>query len=239
MAAGQANLIPVYREFSADLETPVSVYLKLMVEMGPSFLLESVEGGEQIGRYSFVGVNPRGMVALDGRDVEFTSKAGRTSRTLAENEDLLDVLKQELEQYVPADVPGFPRFNGGAVGYLGYDVVRFFEKLPHTAENVLQIPQAIFLLADTLVVFDHARHRLIILANAHVEGDVEGAYVDAIKRIERVSERLLRPLPAVPQRRWGIDGSNGTQSICLKRDMRKLFAKPRNISLPGTSSKSC
>lgn len=214
LAAGPANLIPVYREFAADLETPVSVYIKLMTEMGPSFLLESVEGGEQVGRYSFVGVNPRGLVALNGRSVTHaTSLDSAETRDLADGEDILDVIKAELAQYMPADLPGLPRFNGGAVGYLGYDVVRYFERLPETAEHVLDIPDAIFMIADTLVVFDHARHRLVILSNAHVDegADVERAYFNAIQRVERVSEKLLRPLPAIPQQRWGANKhKNGT-----------------------------
>jgi anthranilate synthase component 1 len=212
VAAGPANLIPIYREFAADLETPVSVYLKLMDEMGPSFLLESVEGGEQVGRYSFVGVNPRGMISLSGQtvaDQRFgNGRQGRSeNRELAEDEDFLDVIHAELSRFTPAELPGLPRFKGGAVGYLGYDVVRFFERLPETAETVLDVPDAIFLLADTLVVFDHAHHRLLILSNARVDGDVELAYMDAVQQIERVSEKLLRPLPAVPQRRWGMNAS--------------------------------
>lgn len=113
------------------------------------------------------------------------------------------MLKEELGRYTAAGLPGLPRFAGGAVGYLGYDVVRFFEKLPETAAAALDIPDAIFLLADTLVVFDHARHRLILLANAVIGEDVEAAYVDALRRIDRLAEKLLRPLPAVPTRRWG------------------------------------
>ena len=243
LAAGPANLIPVTREFAADLETPVSVYLKLMDEPGASFLLESVEGGEQVGRYSFVGVNPRATIALRGRMVETSRGEGEqgskgerpiplspsfpfspASYELAEGEDILHVLKAELGRYRAADLPGLPRFAGGAVGYLGYDIVRFFEKLPDTAapigegeEDGLQTrpyPDAIFLLADTLVVFDHARHRLILLANAHVEGeeaDVEAAYVDALRCIDRLAEKLLRPLPAVPTRRWGATHGNGQE----------------------------
>jgi anthranilate synthase component 1 len=212
LAAGPATLIPVYREFAADLETPVSVYIKLMDEPGASFLLESVEGGEQVGRYSFVGVDPRAQMALDGRTVTTTTGHDTTSRPLAAGEDFLDVLRAEMGRHTPADLPGLPRFNGGAVGYFGYDVVRFFERLPKTAERVLDIPDAIFLLADTLVVFDHARHRLILLANADltaVAGDIEAAYVEAIRRIDHLAERLLRPLPAIPGRRWGAKNGNG------------------------------
>ena len=108
LADGAANLIPVSREFAADLETPVSVYIKLMSERGASFLLESVEGGEQIGRYSFVGVNPRGTVSLNGRSITTTIGDNTQTRTLNDGEDILHVLKAEMSQYVPADMPGLP-----------------------------------------------------------------------------------------------------------------------------------
>jgi anthranilate synthase component 1 len=216
LAAGPANLIPVYRVYPADLETPVTVYIKLMDSLGASFLLESVEGGEQVGRYSFVGVDPRGMVSLSGDQVSIDRdvlgrQADTETRQLAAGEDILDVLKAELDRFSPADIAGLPRFSGGAVGYLGYDVVRFFEKLPETAEQALDLPDAVFLLADTLVVFDHARHQLIILANAFLDADKDDpelAYMEAVERIERVSERLLRPLPAIP-RRMGLGDGNG------------------------------
>ncbi len=224
LAAGPPNLIPVYREFPADLETPVSVYLKLMEGAGPSFLLESVEGGEQVGRYSFVGVDPRGMVTLRGRDVHHTRAGREEVRTLDPDEDVLHVLKAELDRFTPAAVPGLPRFRGGAVGFLGYDVVRSFERLPGTAARALDLPDALFLMADTLVVFDHARHRLMILSNARLDeadgGDVESAYVDAIQSIERVSERLLRPLPAIPRRRAAA-GPNGRQKDVLTSNMSR------------------
>lgn len=228
-----ANLIPVYREFAADLETPVSVYLKLLNEVGPSFLLESVEGGENVGRYSFVGVNPKGLITLNDRTVTHDSQNDSSTRELNEGEDILHVLKAELDQFKPVDIPGLPRFNGGAVGYLGYDVVRFFEKLPDTAESVLDIPDAIFLLADTLVVFDHARHRLIILANAHVGQDVEGAYVNAIQRIERVSEKLLRPLPAIPQRKWGANGNGKIESNMPKERFEEIVREAKELIAAG------
>lgn len=217
-AATDVNLIPVYREFAADLETPVSVYLKLMDEYHPSFLLESVEGGEHVGRYSFVGVNPRGMISLNGRSITDSRNNKTETRDLEEGEDILDVLRSEIGRFKPAQLPGLPRLIGGAVGYLGYDVVRDFERLPETAETVLDLPDAVFLLADTLVVFDHARHKLILLSNARVEDDVEAAYIDAIQQIEQVSERLLRSLPAIPKYRWG-SRHNGNGSDVPKSNM--------------------
>ncbi len=233
LAGGEANLIPVYREFAADLETPVSVYLKLMDEFGTSFLLESVEGGEQVGRYSFVGVNPKDVISLKGNVVTHMTEDDETSRELADGEDILHVVKAHMDGFTAADWPGLPRLSGGAVGYLGYDVVRFFERLPETAVPVLDLPDAVFMMADTLVVFDHARHRLMILANARVNGDVEAAYVEAIQMIERVSERLLRPLPAIPQKRWGLKtkgngsfASNKTQEVYeqMVKDAKEYIA---------------
>ena len=220
MAAGDINLIPVYRVFAADLETPVSVYIKLMDSHGPSFLLESVEGGEQVGRYSFVGINPSGTITLRGQELSVDLGKMRETRILENGEDILDVIKDALASYKSGVVPGLPRFVGGAVGYLGYDVVRFFEKLPETAESILSIPDAVLILANTLVIFDHARHQLMILANAIIDSqngdaDVEMAYLDAVQRIEQVSERLLRPLPAIPSRRWGY-AVNGKRSQELK-----------------------
>ncbi|MEI2607048.1 MAG: hypothetical protein V9G20_00295 [Candidatus Promineifilaceae bacterium] len=118
-ANGSANLIPVYREFPADLETPVSVYIKLMDNFGPSFLLESVEGGEQVGRYSFVGVNPRGMIILRGRTLTTTLESGTTQRELAPGEDILHVIQAELGQFRPA-LRAWPapahRWGGGLPG---------------------------------------------------------------------------------------------------------------------------
>jgi len=223
LARGPANLIPVTREFAADLETPVSVYLKLMEEPGASFLLESVEGGEQVGRYSFIGVGIHRRIELHGETITRTDEGSANLEVRAAQErepggsrngDILDALRAELGRYRAAAVPGLPRLSGGAVGYLGYDVVRFFERLPQTAAPGLDLPDALFLLVDTVVVFDHARHRLILLANASIEGDnpdVEAAYFDALRRIDRLAEKLLRPLPAVPTRRWGATHGNGQE----------------------------
>ena len=136
--------LSVTREFAADLETPVSVYIKLMDEPGASFLLESVEGGEQVGRYSFIGVNPRATLTLRGRTVERQTAGSSDSQELAGSQDILDRVKAELGRFHHAAIPGLPRFAGGAVGYLGYDVVRFFERLPATAESVLDLPDARF-----------------------------------------------------------------------------------------------
>lgn len=179
----KGDLVPVYRTLPADLETPVSVFLKLYRPDEPAFLLESVEGGEQVGRYSFIGVQP--------------SKVLRPSAD--PNDDALAAIKAELTQYRPVALPGLPRFVGGAVGFLGYDVVRQFERLPANAPDVTHLPQVRFMIFDTLVIVDHVKMQLIVLANAHNTGDTQAAYTTAVQRIEAIVERLRQPLANIPK----------------------------------------
>jgi len=187
---GPGNMVPVYRAILADLETPVSAYLK--VARGPgSFLLESVEGGERLARYSFLGTSPYLMAELDRGDARLTR--GRETRT-ERFENPLDVVKAELGQFRPVDVPGLPRFVGGAVGYLAYECARYFERLPSPDGPGLGIPEAIFLFVDTLLVFDHLQHRILVVSNAHLDGDPGAAYDRAVDRIDELVDRLHRPL---------------------------------------------
>ena len=212
--AHQGNTIPVYCELPADLETPVSVYLKLQDE-GPSFLLESVTGGENLARYSFIGVRPHTLLSsLDGE--AFISRAGdsRTVR-LSPELDPLAVLKAEMAAYSPVTLPELPPFAGGAVGYLSYDAVRYFERLPRAAADTLHIPDMAVMLTDTLVIFDHVRHRLLIVSNAHLqETDAQTAYRRATARIEEVIARLQTPTPNAPQVvSSGDNGGNGPDQV--------------------------
>jgi anthranilate synthase component 1 len=187
------NLLPVVRELPADLETPVSVYLKLAGQ-GPSFLLESVTGGEQVARYSFIGVNPSQAFVLRDGTMERHSAQGMEKHVLAAGTDPLDALRAEIERYHLQPVPGLPRFSGGLVGYLSYDVVRFFEPSvslkPHH-----DIPEGIFLLTDTLVAFDHAYGRLLLIANIHLNGSEERSRLEAEERLDALQRRLEVPLP--------------------------------------------
>jgi anthranilate synthase component I len=194
----QGDLVPVYRRLLADLETPVSIYLKLAQTGSYSFLLESVEGGEQVGRYSFLGVNPKGIITFKGGEITRLKHGEKTTRSLEDGEDPLHALKDEFETVQPVRLEGLPRFVGGAVGYIGYDVVRYFERLPETAQGDLDLPDAAFLLPDTLVIFDHAKHQLTVMANAHNTGDPHAAYQDAMRRIDQTVEALNKPLPEIP-----------------------------------------
>jgi len=179
--ASQGNLIPLYREINADLETPVSAYLKI-ARPPYSFLLESVEGGERLARYSFIGTEPFHVV--------------KTGPGLPSGEvDPLVSVQELLDMYTPVPIEGLPRFHGGAVGYLSYDTVRYFEPVPTPAKDSLGLPEAMFLFVDTLLVFDHLRHKIKVVTHVHLNGgSPENAYQEAIRRIEDLVERLSKPL---------------------------------------------
>jgi anthranilate synthase component 1 len=205
--AKQGNLVPVWRELPADLETPVSVYLKLRGS-GPSFLLESVEKGEQLGRYSFLGFEPTGILtARDGQ--VFLSEGGSTQLLDSDAGDPLTVVKELMARYRPTAVNGLPRFCGGLVGYLAYDAVRFFERAPLPSRPGLDLPDAVFLLADSLIIFDHVKHRLLIVANALIEDDPAAAYDSAVRKIDAIVSRLYQPLTIAPPSAAGEKGQNG------------------------------
>ncbi len=189
---GEGNIVPLVRVLPADLETPVSVYLKLR-NSGPSFLLESVEKGEQLGRYSFIGVRPSLTLIARGDTVTFHSNEGaELDRVVGKSP--FQVLREVLQRWRPMPVEGLPRFTGGLVGYFGYDLVRFIERLPNTARDDLQLPDGVWMLADTLVIFDHVKHQLLVLANAHLDGDPVAAYAAAVARIEHIVNQLEQPL---------------------------------------------
>lgn len=189
--ARQGNLVPVYTEVIADLETPVSAFLKL--ESSPySFLLESVEPGAGIGRYSFLGGDPSLVLKSRGGQVEI-SERGRTRKVKTENP--LMFLKGVLENYRPVPDETLPPFSGGAVGYVSYDCARYFENLPSEKLDELGLPDLSFMVADTLLIFDRLTNKIKIVANAHIEADPDRAYSEAVSRIETLLGRLLGTSP--------------------------------------------
>src|SRR2546428_6520043 len=192
--AAQGNLVPVFAELPADLDTPLSAYLRL--RPGPyAFLLESVEGGEKWARYSFLGGDP--FMVLHAKDdrLSLRNAEGKTKRLPPG--DPLGALRGLLKRFHPVAVPGLPRFQGGAVGYLAYDVVRHIERLPRTTRDDLGLPDAVFLLTDNLLVFDNLRHRLLVIANCPVDktdpASLDRAYDAAAVKIGMTLAKLGRP----------------------------------------------
>ena len=172
----QGNLVPVYREINADLETPVSAYLKIARD-NYSFLLESVEGGERLARYSFIGTDPS-LILKTGDENPI---------------DPLLLVEKEFNRFHPVPIAGLPRFHGGMVGYLSYEIARYFEKLPSPDYSPLAFPESILMLADTLLVFDHLTHRIKVISHALFDDNVEAAYLKAARKIDKLVDRLEHP----------------------------------------------
>ncbi|MCK4268106.1 MAG: anthranilate synthase component I [Actinomycetia bacterium] len=187
------NLIPLYREIVADVDTPVSAFLKLSGHS--SFLLESVEGGETLGRYSFIGIDP--FLTIEGKNGQ-VNVTGEISKSFSDVADPLKLVEDLLKTYRQAPVPDLPPFSGGAVGYVGYDAVSYFENIPRTGEDDLGIPDLLFVFTDVLVVFDHLKHSLKILINTRVQDNPEKAWESACRRIDSVVEKLKKPISPKP-----------------------------------------
>lgn len=186
----KGNVIPVYMEVNADLDTPVSAFLK--IKQGDySFLLESVEGQEKIARYSFLGTDPSLIFKSRGRQIEIIDVGKKKSRSFVTKETPLDEIKKIMRDFRSAGLAGLPLFYGGLVGYIGYDTVRFFEKIPDKNKDTLQIPDTFFILTDTILIFDRLNHTLKIVNNVILPKQAgvskkRELYQQAIRKIESI-----------------------------------------------------
>jgi len=192
--ANHGALIPVYREIMADMDTPVTAFLKIN-DGRYSFLLESIEGGEKWARYTFLGSSPSVVVRSSGNIVEVLAEGKETERI--ETDEPLSVVRKLMARYRPVHIEGLPRFFGGAVGYFGYDMVRHFEHLPTDKPAIIGGWDSLFLITDTIIIFDTMSQKIKVVSNAHLEGDVapEAAYAEAAAKIEAIIRRLRAPLP--------------------------------------------
>ncbi|HMO53874.1 MAG TPA: anthranilate synthase component I [Tepidiformaceae bacterium] len=209
---GLGNLVPIYREVTADLETPVSAFLK--VKKGPySFLLESVEGGERLARYSFIGTTPyRVLKTGPGQDYDG---------------DPLKPVEQELSRFKQVPVPGVPAFTGGAIGFVTYDAVRHFEpRVVPPEKDELGIPEALFLFCDSMVVFDHIHHTIKVIAHCRLDGDIDSAFRQAAYQIDEIVERLNNPVLQLPQQAIGdVLRTNGRGESNVGREGYELMVE--------------
>ncbi|HET7102765.1 MAG TPA: anthranilate synthase component I [Terracidiphilus sp.] len=195
------TLVPVCRTLTADLETPVSAFLRAAWPQRECFLLESVENGEQVGRYTFIGLEPYKRIVARGRQIAITEN--RQTNSL--EGDIFKVLHEALDGHKPARLPGLPPFTAGAVGFFAYDAVRQIERLPELARDELAVPDACLLFFDEVLAFDHVRKEiwLVVTADLTVEKPA-AAYDRALKRLASLEKRLSRPLPELPRgRKYG------------------------------------
>lgn len=196
--AGKGNLVPVVVELAADYETPLSAFQKIH-DGRCAFLLESAELTQSSGRYSLLGSSPRLIFTARGREIEVEER-GKTRR-FTTTTDPLEELRRIMRPYQPAEAAAIPVFHGGAVGYLAYDMVRFFEPtLPPPAKDELGLPDMVFMVTDTVLIFDHRTRRLSIVANVHTDEhpSLEAAYEWARAQVGGVMEKLSQPLAVRP-----------------------------------------
>ncbi len=231
--AKEANVIPLYRNILCDTETPVSAFLKLKKK--PAFLLESVIGGEKWARYSFICVDP--VLTITGRGKKIEVAKGRNSVRVSAN-DPLSVVKDILGQFRPVVMPELPRFSGGFVGYIAYDVVRAFEHLPTRKKPGLDVPDMLLMLFDTILIFDNLKQTLSILTNVHTESNItlrgkkvfssrkkelKDLYMEAGRKIDLIVDALQKPCTmktplAMPQ---GTDAPDRPEAAAFKSSFRK------------------
>ena len=214
--AAQGNVIPVYTDLMADFETPVSAYAKLK-EAGPSYLLESVEGGENLSRYSFIGCRPRKIFICGPQSTEVRIP-GQPSQHFATPADPLTLIEAEMRDFKPVVIPGLPRFTGGAVGFIAYEYVTRIERtVPAVAKDELGTPLLYFMLSDSLLIFDRAKQTLRLCVNAHVRGDAAAAYDAAVNELRELYALLrhpseLAPAPLVDTPKLTVPPGNFTQA---------------------------
>ena len=194
----KGNVVPVYTDLMADFETPVSAYAKLRAH-GPAYLLESVEGGERLSRYSFIGCRPRKTFAC-GPEVTEIRESGAPTRTVPTPADPLSLIEGELTRFRPVRLPGMPRFTGGAVGYISYEyVTRIEPTVPAAPRDELRLPVIYFMLSDSLLIFDRAKQTLRLCVNAHVpDGGAAAAYSAAEAELRDLFEILRKPSSLAP-----------------------------------------
>src|SRR5215472_3448712 len=190
--AKQGNLVPVYEVFPADLLTPVSAYLRIAQGARYSFLLESVEGGEKIARYTFAGAHPEeifrygnGACVLENRE-----------RLVWEERDPISFLRQRVERFRPVRVPGLPPLVAGAIGYFSYDMVRLIERLPKRLRDEIGLYDAVLMFYHGILAFDHVQHRLWIVRNVYTggEGSLRAKYNAAVREIKETRRLLEKPV---------------------------------------------
>jgi len=223
-------LVPVYREILADLETPVSAYMRIAKGQPYAFLLESVEKADTIGRYSFIGANPSTIFKSKGRQITLT-RDGRIGQY--ESDNPLGELRNLMANYKPVHVEGVPEFHGGAVGYIAYDQVRFFERLPDKNPDPLNLPDLYFMITDTILIFDHVSNKMKIVSNAHVRGSVDAAYNEALRKIDDLERALRKPLVVSTERVHSGEVETEPKSSFSRAEFRDAVLKAKEYIRAG------
>ena len=234
----KGNVIPVYKEINADLDTPVSAFLKIK-KSDCAFLLESVEGQEKIARYSFLGSNPSLIFKAKARNIEIIYPKDKRIKRFVTKLSPLDEIKKLMKDFKTVTVSGLPRFYGGLVGFIGYDTVRFFERIPDKNPDDLKLPDSMFILTDSILIFDHANHTIKLVNNVILPGNVRNLsgvkkqkiYNNAIKKIEAIQSEFLKP--AVEEKEILAKKKIKIESNFKKSEFEKIVRKAKEYIRKG------
>ncbi len=228
--AREHTLVPVCRRLTADLETPVSAFLRAAWPERECFMLESVENGEQVGRYTFIGLTPFKRIVARGREITITE--GR--KVVQMDGDIFEVLRRALGGHKPARLPGLPPFTAGAVGFLSYDAVRQVERLPELAADELGVPDACLLFFDEVLAFDHVRKEIWLVVTADVtRGKPANAYDQAVTRLAKLEKRLALPLPRMLERKARNLGKLKVKHRTAKKDFLAAVNRTKEYIAAG------
>jgi anthranilate synthase component 1 len=233
--AKKGNLIPVYTELLADLETPVSSFLKIC-HSDYAYLLESIESQEKIGRYSFLSSEPSLVIKSKNRIVEIIDFGPQPHKKIFSlKTDPFDEIKKILSQYRPVSVRGLPRFTGGFVGYVSYDTVRFFEEISDNNRDDLKLPDTVFMLSKNIIVFDHLEHKIKIIANVHIKdkANIKSAYNQGIQDIKRLAAILSKQVKINGRGDKSTRPSNKITSNLSKKTFCNIVTKAKQYIRRG------
>jgi anthranilate synthase component 1 len=222
------SLVPLYRTLTADLETPVSAFLRLAAAEPECFLLESVEGGEHLGRYTYIGIRPSRRIVSHGDQIEITEH----NRTRQITGDVFALLRDSLNGHTPARIAGLPPFTAGAVGFFSYDVVRQIERLPSQTTDDLQLPDACLMFFDEVLAFDHVKKEILLIVTADLSRHKpQAAYADALRRLDRLEKHLAQPLPKLKSKK--LTGKLRLQPQTRKSTFLKSVEKAKDYIAAG------
>jgi len=232
--AKKGNLLPIYAELLGDLETPVSVFLKVCEDNKYAYLLESVESADKIGRYSFLSTNPSLVFQSKGRDIKITNTKSKSQTKIFTTTNPLDEIRKIQKRFKYVRLKQLPRFCGGFVGFISYDMVRFFEEIPDKNKDDLDLPDCIFMLSEDLIIFDHFEKKILIVTNVNVENKrkIKASYYEAANKIIKTI-RLLTSKVKIKSEIPRVNQRSSLQSNFSKDSFCRIIKKAKGYIKRG------